>query len=286
MGRATARKSRSGAAAGTTPRGARVLTTDGITLHAETHGDGEPLVLIQGLGYATWAAGRQIPALSEHLTVIAFDNRGSGQSDKPDEPTSVEQLADDVLSVIEQLAATPVHVAGHSMGGYVAMMLARRHPHAVRSLVLVSTTCGGNDALGVPESTARAWAEASSSSPEAFARATMPLSFAPGWTEAHPDEFEQLLAARLEHPTPPYAWRHQYEACGRFLREGIDATRVAHRSLVVHGTEDRVVPFANAELLVDRLPSADLVRLDGAGHLPTLERPNDVNTVMIEFLCG
>lgn len=242
------------------------------------------MLLIQGLGYATWGWSRTVPALAGRFRAIAFDNRGAGRSDKPDEPYTVELLADDALAVIDTLGERPAHVAGFSLGGYVALTLARRHPGAVASLVLLGTTCGGPGSTGVPDATLAAWAAASSLDPAAYARKTMPLSFAPSWTDEHPDEFETLLAARLAHPTPAYAWRRQFDAAERFLEDGVDPTGVTHRTLVLHGTADRVVPYANAELLAATVPNCELVRLEGAGHLALLERADEVNAALLAFL--
>jgi pimeloyl-ACP methyl ester carboxylesterase len=109
----------------------------------------------------------------------------------------------------------------------------------------------------------------------------MPLSFAPGWTEEHPALFETWLAARLEHPTAPEAWRAQYDACGRHLDEGLPEGDVDVPTWVVHGTEDRVVPYANAETLLKRFPHAELVTMNGCGHLCWLERPHVVNRLLV-----
>jgi pimeloyl-ACP methyl ester carboxylesterase len=260
-----------------------VQTRDGHALYAEVAGEGPTLLLVQGLGYATWAWASYVAPLAGRFRVIAFDNRGAGRSDKPDEPYSIELLAEDALAVVEQLGTTPAHVAGISMGGYIALTLAQLHPDAVASLALISTTCGGPLAEGVPESTLAAWAAASALDPPSFARETMPISFAPGWTDEHPDDFEELLAARLAYPTPAYAWRRQFAACEAFLAEGIDPRSVAHRTLVVHGTADRVVPYANADLLAGAIPGAERLRLEGAGHLALLERPGEITAALLRF---
>ena len=264
--------------------GTRVRAADGCELHAEVEGSGPTLLLVQGLGYATWGWARQRAALARHFRVVMFDNRGAGRSDKPDEPYSIELFAEDARSVLEELGSPPANVLGLSMGGYVAQTLAASHRDLVSALVLVSTSCGGEGAVDVPDETKAAWARASGLEPREFARATMPLSFAPGWTDAHPDEFEELLAARLAYPTPAYAWRRQYDAAAAFLARGIDAAAIDQPTLVVHGTADRVVPYANAELLVERLPNARLLRLEGAGHLALIERADEVNAAIAEFL--
>jgi pimeloyl-ACP methyl ester carboxylesterase len=271
------------AAEGTETREHAVRTNDGRSLHAEVTGDGPTVLLIQGLGYATWAWAPHVPALAERFRVIAFDNRGAGRSDKPDEPYSIELLAEDAHAVVEQLGTMPAHIAGMSMGGYIALTLARLHPDAVASLALISTTCGGSLAEPVPDSTLAAWAAASALDPLSFARATMPISFAPGWTEEHPDAFEELLAARLAYPTPAHAWRRQFDACEEFLSRGLDPSSVTHSTLVVHGTADRVVPYGNAELLADGIAGAELLRLEGAGHLALLERQAVISAALLRF---
>ena len=266
------------------PLRSRVLTPDGTGLHTEVTGEGPTVLLIQGLGYATWGWSRTLPALASRFRAVAFDNRGAGRSDKPDVPYSVELLADDALAVVEAVGERPAHVVGFSLGGYVALTLARRHPDKVASLVLISTSCGGHGSFGVPRATRTAWEAASSLDPPAYARKTMPLSFAPGWVKQHPEEFEELLEARLAHPTPSFAWRRQFEAGERFLLEGLDPRTVTRPTLVVHGTKDRVLPFANGKLLASRIPRAELLRLEGAGHLALIERADEVNEAILEFL--
>jgi 3-oxoadipate enol-lactonase len=271
------------AAEGTGIRAHAVRTRDGRALHAEVTGDGPTVLLIQGLGYATWAWSPHVPPLAERYRVIAFDNRGAGRSDKPDEPYSIELLAEDAHAIVEQLGTIPAHVAGMSMGGYIALTLARLHPEAVASLALISTTCGGPRATPVPDSTLAAWTAASALDPPSFARATMPISFAPGWTDEHPEAFENLLAARLAYPTPAYAWRRQFDACEEFLARGLDPSSVTHPTLVVHGTADRVVPYDNAELLAKGISDAELLRIEGAGHLALLERPAEITAALLRF---
>jgi pimeloyl-ACP methyl ester carboxylesterase len=262
----------------------RVLTADGTELHAEAAGHGPSVLLIQGLGYATWGWSRTIPSLAVGFRVIAFDNRGWVRSHSPDEPYAVALMSDDALSVLETLGEQPAHVVGFSLGGYIALMLAQRHPAAVASLALLSTSCGGPGTFGVPRATRAAWEAASTLDPREYARKTMPLSFAPGWTKEHPDEFEELLEMRLPYPTPSFSWRHQLEAGERFLEQGIDPETVTQPALVIHGTRDRVVPFANGKRLAARLPNATLMRLEGAGHLALLEQPGDVNDAIVRFL--
>jgi 3-oxoadipate enol-lactonase len=251
----------------------QVLRIGDLGLWVEDVGKGEPLLLISGLGYSNWCWQDLQAALSADLRVISFDNRGTGRSDKAPGPYSIAMLADDAARLLERLEATPAHVLGHSMGGYIALTLATSRPQAVRSLTLVSTTAGGPDMIPVPESTLKLWTDVAGLPPRESARRAMPTSFAPGWTEKNPQRFEALLEARLRHPTPPACWAAQFAACGQFLDRGIALAAIQCPALVIHGTADRVVPFANGERLARTLPNARLVALDGVGHLPPLEEP-------------
>jgi len=261
-----------------------VLSRRGLYVEEHGGGAGAPLLVIQGLGYATWASRYQTPALSRGRRVIAFDNRGAGRSLKPPGPYSIELLAEDAASVLDERGVISAHVLGHSMGGYIALALALRRPELVRSLVLVSTGAGAPAHEPVPEETMAQWLANAHLPPHEFARRTMHLSFRPGWTEEHAGLYEELLAARLEHPTPPQCWRAQFDAASRFVERGAPVERIASPALVVHGDADRVVPVSNGRALAERLPRAELVVFPGAGHLPTLEEPERFNAVVAAFL--
>ena len=254
-----------------------------MKLYVEEHGDGHPLLLITGLGYAIWSWQRQIPAWSRHFRLVAVDNRGTGRSPKAPGPYSIEEMADDAAEALDGRRA---HVAGFSMGGYIAQTVALRHPELVEKLVLVCTGTGGPDHQEIPEETNAVWLANAGKTPPEFARATMPLSFRPGWTEEHPDEFEQLLRDRLEHPTPLECWQAQYDACWRFVEKRTPVEEIAAPALVLHGDADRVVPYENGAALARRIPGAELITFAGAGHLLFLEEAERFNGVVTAFLTG
>lgn len=255
-----------------------------VDLYVEEHGDGPPLLLLHGLGSAVWAWERQLSAFEAFHRTVVYDHRGSGRSAKPPGPYSMAELADDAASVLERRGITRAHVLGFSMGGYVAQTLALHRPEIVDRLVLVATSPGGSESVPQPEETATAWASARGLPPQEYARATMPLSFAPGWTDEHADEYESLLAARLAFPTPPESWAAQYAACTAFVAEGADVERIRAPALVVHGDRDRVVPYENGSLLARRLPSARLETFEGHGHLLAIENAPRFNALVLDFL--
>jgi 3-oxoadipate enol-lactonase len=261
-----------------------VSSQDGTRLAVTEAGEGEPILLVPGLGYAAWSFVRQIGPLSASARVLAMDNRGVGRSDKPPAPYSIHQMADDAFSILNERDAAPATVVGTSMGGYVALSLAQRHPEAVKSLVLAATTSGGQGALGVPRETLLNWGGAAHLGAEEFARATMPSSFSPGWVEEHAIEFEELLALRLEAPTPIEAWRAQFEACAEFLQNGLPMEPVDQPTVIVHGTADRVVPYGNMAHVAQRLPQASTITMQDAGHLCWIERHLEFNGIVLDAL--
>ena len=253
-------------------RGDRINVGD-LQLWVEQSGSGPDVLLISGLGYSNWCWQELQSALAPAHRVVSFDNRGTGRSDKPAGPYSIGMLADDAARLLDALRVPAAHVVGHSMGGYIAQQLALAHPDKVKTLCLVATAAGGPGMVPMPEATLRLWNEVAGLSPQESARRAMPTSFAPGWTERNPQRFEQLLAARLRHPTPPACWAAQYAACVAHVQHGLDVTAITAPALVMHGSEDRVVPHGNGELLAQRLPRAQLVTLQGRGHLLPLEEP-------------
>jgi len=120
---------------------------NGVTLYYEVHGKGDPLLLIMGLGANATGWSSQVPSFSREYQVIAFDNRGAGRSDKPNEPYSMDQMADDAHALLDELGVGPAHVFGMSLGGMIAQELMLRHPRHVRSLILGGTMAGGPTAL-------------------------------------------------------------------------------------------------------------------------------------------
>jgi 3-oxoadipate enol-lactonase len=250
-------------------------------LYVEEHGEGEPLLLLEGLGQSLWAWREQIPVFARHFRTIAFDTRGTGRSPVPDEPYGIDELAQDAADV---LGGRKAHIVGLSMGGYVALTVALARPELVRSLVLVGTGAGGPDRVPRPQDVRDAYAAAIGLPFDEYGRRMMPLTFSPGWTERNPDAFEEILAARSEHPTPDVTLDAHLQACYAFYGEGCKVERIDARALVIHGDADVIVPVENGRALALRLSNARYVELPGRGHNVQLEDPATINTLVLEFL--
>ena len=112
---------------------------DGVALHYEVHGSGEPLLLIHGLGSSGQDWEEQILFFARSHRVIAFDLRGHGRSDKPKGGYSIERFAADAADLLRTLGVTQAHVVGISLGGAIAFQLALDHPGLVRTLTIVNS---------------------------------------------------------------------------------------------------------------------------------------------------
>jgi pimeloyl-ACP methyl ester carboxylesterase len=250
-------------------------------LHVEEHGDGDALLLIQGLGQGSWVWRGQVPVFAERWRTIVFDLRGTGRSFAPTEPYGIDDLAGDAADI---LAGRRAHVLGFSMGGYIALTLALAQPELVRSLVLVGTGAGGPDRVPRPKHVQRAFTDALGSPLEEYGRLTMPYTFAPGWAEENPDRFDEILSARMEHPTEYFTLDLHAEACYAYYAAGVAVEEIGAPALVVHGVEDLIVPVENGRMLAARLPHARLVELPGRGHNIALEDPDALNRLVLDFL--
>jgi pimeloyl-ACP methyl ester carboxylesterase len=252
-----------------------------VRLYVEEHGDGEPLLLVEGLGQSMWAWREQVPVFAERFRTIAFDTRGTGRSQVPDEPYGIPDLADDAAAILDGRAA---HLVALSMGGYVSLTLALARPELVRSLVLVGTGAGGPDRVPRPEHVRAAFAAAQGLPLAEYGRATTPYTFSAGWPERNPERYEAILRARLEHPTPHETIDMHMTACYRYYDEGAPVEQLDVPALVVHGDEDLIVPVENGRMLAARLPNARYVELPGRGHNVPLEDPDTFNRLVLDFL--
>lgn len=229
------------------------------------------VLLIAGLGQGPWAWRWVLPLLRHEARI--FTARGTGELAHLPARRSVAEMADDVAEVLD---GRPAHLAGLSMGGYISLTLALGRPDLVRSLFLVCTGAGGPDRVPRPRHVREAYEAAAVLPLGDYERATQPLSLAPGWPEAHPARYEDILAARIGDGAPMETmWAH-VEACLGYYAAGIPVERIQTRAYVLHGIEDLVVPPENGRMLAARLPNAVHEEVEGGGHNLPLERPEEL----------
>lgn len=262
---------------------------NGINLYYETHGSGDPLVLISGLGYDHWQWHRMVPGLSDHFQVIVFDNRGAGESDKPAGPYTAQMLADDTGALLETLGHAQAFVMGHSMGGFIAQALALNKPEIVRKLILASTNFGGPRHIAVTQE-ALAVLTDTQSDPIERLRKGIGISTAPGWAESHADFVQTWLDYRAQHPIDPTGYNAQMGIGMALMAEAAcfesKLKEVEAPTLILFGAHDKVVPPGNADLLAKEIPNSTTHILPNAGHLFPFEAPDEANEVIVKFLKG
>jgi 3-oxoadipate enol-lactonase len=222
-----------------------------------------------GGGIPGWR--RNIPTLATACRVIAYDLRGNGDSDEPPGACSMDTFVEDTVAVLDAAGASRAHVYGQSFGGMVAQGLALAHPGRVASLILACTHCVGphvvRDAGRDPVPKGEPWRSL----------------YAPGFPDAHPDHVMDDLRVGSMQPRHPVGGRRQWEAM-----QGFDVYErlplIAVPTLVLHGTEDRLVAPANATMLAGRIPRAELHLIDGAGHLYHSERAAEADAAVLDFV--
>jgi pimeloyl-ACP methyl ester carboxylesterase len=254
-----------------------------INLHYDTFGQGEPLVLIMGLGGGSSMWWKQVDFFSAEFHVITFDSRGVGRSDKPDIPYSMGMLVDDAAGLMERLGIPSAHVYGVSMGGMVAQELVLRYPKLVSSLILGATTCGGSHAVMADQDTLQKLFSIMTLSADEAVRVSTSVTFSAAFIERHPEKIKEWLIKGAESPPSPMGFKRQAEAVSGFETwDQLPQIRVP--TLILAGTDDQLIPAENSRILASRIPDARMVLFEGAGHGYLWEAEDEANHVVLDFL--
>jgi pimeloyl-ACP methyl ester carboxylesterase len=259
------------------------VRANGIEIYYELHGQGDPLVLIMGLRRNTEWWYRQLPALSQHFTVLAFDNRGAGRSDKPAADYSIPLFADDTAALMTALGIEDAHVVGISMGGYIAQELAVNHPEKVGTLVLGCTGAGGETAAVMSPEAMKKFTANRGLSPEEILRKDMEIYFSDRFIREHPEEIEEFVEISLRYYQPPDAFLRQFAACrAHDTADRLHRTKVP--TLIVSGDDDPLVPPENSRILKRLIPHAELLFVPGGRHCFFMEMSDRFNRAVVDFL--
>jgi len=254
-----------------------------INIYYESHGKGEALLLIMGYGANSTMWGLQIPAFSQEYRVISFDNRGTGQSDKPNMPYTIKMMADDAKGLLDAIGIDSAHVCGVSMGGMIAQELALNYPDRVKSLILGCTFCGGTKAIP-PTPEVQALLGGMGELPvEEQAREMAPLLWTQEFIDKNPVALELYVAIAAKYPTPPHGFACQEQAI--MAHDTYDRlSRIKVPTLVITGDADRIIPAGNSKVLASRIPNAELVILKNACHGFFGEAVEETNRIVLDFL--
>ncbi|ORB30893.1 3-oxoadipate enol-lactonase [Mycolicibacterium parafortuitum] len=239
--------------------------------------DGPPVVLSNSLGatHRMWAP--QLDALESRFRVLRYDTRGHGGSPVPGGPYSIDDLADDLVGILDRRGIERAHLIGLSLGGMTAMRVAARHPGRVDRMVLLCTAA--------ELAPAQAWTDRAAAvragGAETVAPAVVARWFTLGHLETHPAERAEWVAMIAGTPAEGYA--SCCEAIAELdLREQL--SQIKAPTLAIAGADDPATPPARLEQIASRIPDSKLLVVDGAAHLANAEQPEQITAAIIEHL--
>lgn len=263
----------------------RAVAADGTSIYYRVSGrrDGEPLLMIQGLGADSRGWVRQRGALGARYQLILFDNRGVGASDAPEGPYDLEVMAGDALAVLDAAGIESAHVMGASMGGVLSQILAVRHADRVRSLSLACTACRH---LPWRRELLAEWADiASTQGMGALVPKAIKWLVGPRSLRRIGPAVGRLGSLVLN--TPPGPFVAQVEAILslpddiRFELASVDVP-----TLVLVGSQDILTPVGDSEEIAALIPGARLEVVQGAAHGFMFEHANVYNRKVLRFLAA
>jgi 3-oxoadipate enol-lactonase len=260
-----------------------VLVEDGVTIHYDVFGkrDGPPLLLVQGLGTDSRGWALQRLAFGRRYRCYALDNRGTGRSDRPAGPYSLDRMALDALAVLDAEGVERAHVVGASMGGVIAQIIGVLHPERTRSLVLACTACRHHEWR---RELLSEWADAVDEGGMA-ALGDEALEWLVGPRLRKRFGIWLNLLARILLQSPPEPFIAQVEAIlGATDDLRLELCTVRVPTLVVTGSQDSLTPVGDAEELAELIPHARLEVISGAAHGLMVEAPNGFNDTVLRFL--
>ncbi|HET6152640.1 MAG TPA: alpha/beta fold hydrolase [Marmoricola sp.] len=245
--------------------------------------DAPVLVMGHGLLFSTSMWRHQVEELRATYRCIAVDWRGQGGTPATPAGYDMDTLYADLAALIEHLDVGPVHYAGLSMGGFVGQRLAARRPDLVRSLILIDTSSGPEDPEKIKKYRLLSTVYGLVGLKPLLGQVA-PIMFTPAFLET--DAGRATVAAWIAELAPL-----QRKGIKKAIRGVTDRNPIIDEigaitapTLVIVGTEDVATPVAKAEVITAAVPGARLEKLDGVGHVSTLEDPARINALMTAFL--
>ncbi len=253
------------------------------SLYYEEHGSGEPFLMVPGLGGTFSGFAKVIPGLAKHYRVIVHDHRGCGQSDKPLMTYSVDQMASDVIKLMDALKIDSAHYLGHSTGGAMGQTIAIEQPQRLRKLIL-SSTWTHNDAHFSRSFEARR-ALLQHTGPAGYTRGSNPGLWPGWWATANETLLAELEAQQIASFPPPAIVLSRIDAIMRFdRRDGL--AKIKAPTMAIVAAEDCLTPPYFSEAIARAIPGAQLKILPRGGHFLYQVDPQPYEDAVLAFLRG
>jgi len=260
------------------------IKVNDINIYYEIHGEGFPYVMISGSPCdVNWWIPEQIEAPSKYFKTIIFDNRGSGRTDKSVMDYSIKMFADDTVGLMNALNIEKAHVLGVSMGGMIAQEIALNYPERVEKLVLCCTHCGGSKQVYPSNEIIQMMMTPRKMTPEELVNEILSLCFTDDFFKNNPDFIESYKQRILKIPISLDSYQRQVSAEMGFST-AMRLKKIEAPTLILHGTEDVLVPPKNAEILAKRIPGAKMIMLDKTAHFLFQPYPERVSIMINDFL--
>jgi 3-oxoadipate enol-lactonase len=255
----------------------RRLEANGTTIAYARTGTGPPIVLMHGAEADRSMFAPLAAQLEKRLTVIAYDQRDSGDTGNPGQPYTLEDMGDDAAALIKALGIEKAHVYGTSLGSLIAQSLAVQHCECVDRLILAAAIRIGKSLADIAPETARQLQELRADrvkNAEQIARIFYPDPH----LAAHPEAIELFKIQRrtLE--------QQQRRAALLGPTSALDLSRITAPTLVLAGREDRLVPCGHSLSIAEEIRGAQTSILGGVGHVNAIQAPAEVAQVIFRFL--
>ncbi|MEK6408505.1 MAG: alpha/beta hydrolase [Acidobacteriota bacterium] len=258
-----------------------LTTVNGISIDYRDEGVGVPVIFLHAFPLNQTMWDDQVAALRNHCRAITLDLRGFGQSDAPQGPYLMDQLAADLRGLMAVLDIDRAVLVGLSMGGYISLAFYRNHPDAVRALVLADTRAGA-DTHEARERRLNSARKAEREGSRAIGEDVVPLLLGRTTLESRPSVVERVRTM-IEGNSP-----QGIAGAQRGMAERRDSTDILPGIdvpvLIIVGSEDTLTPVAEAESLLSGIRGARLRTIESAGHLSNIERPQEFNAVLTKFI--
>jgi len=256
----------------------RLTTGPQIRYAEEGDASGEPVVFLHGWPDSSFSYSRVIPLLPRHYRSIAPDQRGFGDSERPEHEYSIAGMADDVAALLDAASIERATLVGHSLGSFIARRVAIAHPHRVARLALIGS--GWSTVSPVTLEVEESISDLADPVPIEFAREFQASTI---YKPIPDDFFEGLLAESIK--APAWVWRQVFDG---FLKydDRPDLGRIEARALLIWGERDALFPREDQERLVAAIPDADLKFYPDIGHCPNWECPEQVAADLATFIAS
>ena len=273
----------------------KFIDINDVRICYQIHGDGYPVVLIHGFGSKKESFMAQIPALSQEFKIISFDNRGSGKSERPDMPYTMEMFADDIKGLMDYFEITRAHLIGLSLGGMIGLNFVLKYPNMVNKLVLINTLARLPDDFD-PKTYINSKIEAlelKKKDPElAFWQSTR-FGFYHKFRikmKANPKErfyglwsVEDVL--KYYKTDPPTAQDIRNIASSFKTYNAYEKLpEIKHKTLLLTASHDKLVPKEKMLEIHKKMPNSTYKIIEKAGHESPKEKAPEVNKAIIKFL--